>query len=422
MEQQLQKFMIQQFQPSGVSFRDGYENISEHLGPYFMPISVGVGVGAGVGVAPVVASSETTLFRPIPSVPMKDIIIPLNSLRGLPNEDESVGADSNLRRSKIPITIKHENKPQTLHEKARGNGNKPLDQYWAFWAAYISIHGMKAYENIPEKERFRFRLEQKAKASEWMVEDFKRTKTILAPHWYRLTNRDMEDMATSLMTNADESKEGLDCMVMMWNYYLHCGIGGCGVSGGRGVGIGGVGDGVSGISVGSREGSGKSASELYWVHPAKKVFYKLSMTNLDIVEKETASETIPNPGAVWGVFVKEKAGGKHFSYELRRMERGEEEKMEIENNSIRLSFVDKPLMAVSKYTLKELMDMGDIFGVRPPPSEKKSGNLDMENLVFEAEKNLGVIRKKPSVVKATEEKWKKGVWYENLEMYLSEIF
>jgi hypothetical protein len=134
-------------------------------------------------------------------------------------------------------------------------------------------------------------------------------------------------------------------------------------------------------------------------------------------------------GPVWGVFVKEKAGGgvdnkkrggNNFSYELRRMERGEEDKMEIENNAIRLSFVDKPLMAVSKYTLKELMDMGDVFGVRP--SEKKSGNLDMENLVSEAEKNLGVVRKKPSIVKATEEKWKKGVWYENLEMYLSEIF
>ena len=405
MEQQLQKFMIQQFQPSGVSFRDGYENISEHLGPYFMPISGDGGVGA-----PLVASSETNLFRPIPSVPMKDIIIPLknsnrtcglNSLRGLPNEDESVGVDSNLHRSKIPITIKHENKPQTLHEnkpqtlheKARGNGNKPLDQYWAFWSAYIAANGMKAYENIPEKERFRFRLEQKAKASEWMVEDFKRTKSILAPYWYRLTNRDMEDMATSLMTNADESKEGLDCMVMMWNYYVY----GCGVG-----------------------GSGKSASELYWVHPAKKVFYKLSMTNMDTVEKETGLETLPNPGSVWGVFVKEKAGGKYFSYELRRMERGEEDKMEIENNSIRLSFVDKPLMAVSKYTLKELVDMGDIFGVRPP--EKKSGNLDMENLMSEAEKNLGVVRKKPSVVKATEEKWKKGVWYENLEMYLSEIF
>lgn len=364
--------MIQQFQPSGVSFHagGGHENISEQLAPYFMPIS-------GVGVSPVVASSETSLFKPIASV---------------------ASAKDNI----IPVTIKHENKPQTLYEKSHENGNKPLDQYWAFWSAYISIHGMKAYENIPEKERFRFRLEQKAKASEWMVEDFKRTKTILAPHWYRLTNRDMEDMATSLMTNADESKEGLDCMVMMWNYYVYGG--GRGVSGGREDGL----------------GSGKSASELYWIHPAKKVFYKLSVTKMDITKKETGSETLPNAGAVWGVFVKEKAGGKHFSYELRRMERGEEDKMEIENNMIGLSFVDKPLMAVSKYTLKELVDMGDVFGVRPP--EKKSGNLDMENLVSEAEKNLGVVRKKPSVVKATEEKWKKGVWYENLEMYLSELF
>lgn len=377
MEQQLQKFMIQQFQPSGVSFRDegGYENISEQLAPYFMPIS---------GCIPVVTSSDETIFKPIPSVAsVKDNI-------------------------KIPVTIKHENKPQTLkeHEKDRRNGNKPLDQYWAFWAAYIAANGMEAYENISEKERFRFRLEQKAKASEWMVEDFKRTKVLMAPHWYRLTNRDMEDMATSLMTNADESKEGLDCMVMMWNYYLYSG--------------------------GGRE---CSASELYWIHPAKKIFYKLSMTKMDIVEKETGLETLPNVGPVWGVFVTEKTGNgnvknRHFSYELRKLSCSEKDEME--KNMLGLSYVDKPLMAVSKYTLKELVDMGELFGVRPMPM-KSSGELDMENLVSEAEINLGVIRKKMHSKKedledkrkenkSKEEKWKKGDWYENLEIYLSEIF
>ena len=363
MEQQLQKFMIQQFHPSGVSFRDGHENISEQLGPYFMPIS-----GDAVYATRVIATPEI-IFKPIPSHVVNDNINP-------------------------PVIIKE-------RENRTGNEKKNLDQYWAFWAAYIAANGMKAYENIPEKERFRFRLEQKAKASEWMVEDFKRTKAILASHWYRLTNRDMEDMATSLMTNADESKEGLDCMVMMWNYYLyHDSTSGC------------VNAGV------------KNQSELYWVHSEKKVFYKLSMTKMDT--NETVTESIPSVGPVWGVFVTEKAGKmdnkkRNFYYELRKLVR-EVDKTEIEKNAICLSYVDKPLMAVSKYTLKELVDMGDVFGVRPPPSEKTTGNLDMENLISESEKNLGVVRKKPSVVKATEEKWKKGVWYENLEMYLSEIF
>ncbi len=369
--------MIQQFQPSGVSFgQGGHENISEQLGDYFMPIPV------------------------------------------VPILNHSV-----ILKHETKHETKHENKPQTLICEKKTSPpqtiveereKKSLDLYWAFWAAYIATNGMEAYENISEKERFRFRLEQKAKASEWMVEDFKRTKSLMAPHWYRLTNRDMEDMATSLMTNADESKEGLDCMVMMWNYYLYCGGGGS--SGGR--------DGIG------REDSAKSASELYWIHPAKKVFYRLSMTNMDTIEKETASEILPNAGPVWGVFVKEKAGGggvdhhkkrsRNFSYELRKLTCLE--KMEMEKNMLGLSHVDKPLMAVSKYTLKELVDMGDVFGIRPPSSEKTTGKLDMENLVSEAEKNLGVVRKKPSVVKATEEKWKKGVWYENLEMYLSEIF
>lgn len=375
MEQQLQKFMIQQFQPSGVSFREGgHENISEQLAPYFMPIS------GGIGATPVVASSdETIIFKPIASI-------------------------ASVKDNIIPVTIKHENKPQTLYEKDRRNGNKPLDQYWAFWAAYIAANGMEAYENISEKERFRFRLEQKARASEWMVEDFKRTKTIMAPHWYRLTNRDMEDMATSLMTNADESKEGLNCMVMMWNYYVY------------GGGDSGREDGL---------GSGKSASELYWIHPAKKVFYKLSMTKMDTTENETVTESVPVAGPVWGVFVTEKTGNgnaknRHFSYELRKLTCSERD--EIEKNRIGLSYVDKPLMAVSKYTLKELVDMGDLFGVRPPLMKSSGGELDMEKLVSEAEINLGVIRKKPSIVKMTEEKWKKGNWYENLEIYLSDIF
>jgi hypothetical protein len=229
-----------------------------------------------------------------------------------------------------------------------------------------------------------------------MVEDFKRTKVLMAPHWYRLTNRDMEDMATSLMTNADESKEGLDCMVMMWNYYLYAG--------------------------GGREGS---ASELYWIHPAKKVFYKLSMTKMDTTEKETGLESLPNAGPVWGVFVTEKTGNgnaknRHFSYELRKLSCSEKDEME--KNMLGLSYVDKPLMAVSKYTLKELVDIGELFGVRPPLMKSTGGELDMEKLVSEAEINLGVIRKKPSIMKMTEEKWKKGNWYENLEIYLSDIF
>jgi methyl coenzyme M reductase subunit C len=140
---------------------------------------------------------------------------------------------------------------------------------------------------------------------------------------------------------------------------------------------------------------------------------------------------------VWGVFVKEKPGNgngknRNFSYELRKLTYSERD--EIEKNRICLSHVDKPLMAVSKYTLKELVDMGDIFGVQPPPSssEKTSGNLDMDTLVSEAEINLGVVRKKTSNKKDLEEnvkeskksleKWKKGDWYENLEIYLSEIF
>jgi len=353
MEQQLQKFMIQQFQPSGVSFLEsGHENISEYLEPYFMPIS-------GVSV-PIL---DKPIYAPIPSRSVN--IINEKSVR-----------------------------------KEFGNEKKKLDQYWAFWAAYIAANGMEAYENISEKDRFKFRLEQKAKASEWMVEDFKRTKSLMAPHWYRLTNRDMEDMATSLMTNADESKEGLDCMVMMWNYYLYHGV----------------------DCMNSRIIENPS-NDLFWVQPSKKIFYKLStIIKMNKVENENSVENVPDVvGSVWGVFVNEKVGSmdhkkRNYSYELRRITR--DERFEIEKNMVCLSYVDKPLMAVSKYTLKELIEMAELFGVRPSMKPV----LNLESLVSDAEINLGVIRKKTEVKKEMEEKWKKGDWYENLEIYLSDLF
>ena len=87
-------------------------------------------------------------------------------------------------------------------------------------------------------------------------------------------------------------------------------------------------------------------------------------------------------------------------------------------------------MAVSKYSLKELVDMGDLFGIRPPYINP---TINMETLILGEEKrvtdlemNLGSKNKKyleeiQNPGKGKEEKWKKGEWYENLGVYLSGI-
>lgn len=384
-EQNLQNFMIKNFHPSGIYLRGGHENISETLRPYFMPF-------------PVNKNSENVLIDKIPNT------IHQNSIK-INNEDN---AENSKKLNTVTKGIEN-NKTDKTDKKDK----KVLDQYWGFWSAYLSTHGMESYEKIPEKERFRFRLQEKAKASQWMVEDFKKTKTIMAPHWYRLNNRDLEDMATSLMTNADESKEGLYCMVLMWNYYTFQEI----------------------------TETQKSQNELLWVFPGKKVYYKIKKTNeskdenrdenMDDNKDESRDENV----STWGVFVYEKEFEKNMkkiknrTYEIRRL--NENEKEEIEKNMFQLCFVDKALMAVSKYSLKELVDMGEIFGIRPPYINH---TINMEMLVLEEEKritdlemSLGHKKTKKDLEenlnkgKGKEEKWKKGEWYDNLGVYLSGI-
>ena len=379
-EQKLQNFMIKNFHPSGIYLRGGHENISETLRPYFMPF-------------PVNKNSENVLIDKIPNT------IQQNSIKNN-NQDNA----ENSKKMNTVTKVIENNKTDKTDKKDK----KVLDQYWGFWSAYLSVHGKESYEKIPEKERFRFRLQEKSKASQWMVEDFKKTKSIMAPHWYRLNNRDLEDMATSLMTNADESKEGLDCMVMMWNYYTFHEI----------------------IE------TQKLQNELLWVFPDKKVYYKIQKTNES--KDESKDENKHENVSTWGVFVHEKEFEKNMkkiknrTYEIRRLNVNEKE--EIEKNMFPLCFVDKALMAVSKYSLKELVDMGEIFGIRPPYINHV---INMEILVldrqnFESaheESEMNSSRKKTkkdleenlNSGKGKEEKWKKGEWYENLEVYLSGI-
>jgi hypothetical protein len=103
---------------------------------------------------------------------------------------------------------------------------------------------------------------------------------------------------------------------------------------------------------------------------------------------------------------------------------------------VEIKSVNRSLAAISKYTLKDLMEIGGKLGLRPPMvsvlNEKIITKLDFVEKALEAEKELGVIRKtdktdktdKPqkSTEKRELEKWKKQDWYERLEEYCSQVF
>ena len=111
------------------------------------------------------------------------------------------------------------------------------------------------------------------------------------------------------------------------------------------------------------------------------------------------------------------------------LEKGEVES--IRKEMIEFKAVNRPLAAVSKYTLKELMEMGQKVGIQPPMisvlDEKGNMKLDLAEKVRMAERELGVVRKaedkkilKGEVKKV--EKWKKENWYESLEEHCLDVF
>jgi hypothetical protein len=107
-----------------------------------------------------------------------------------------------------------------------------------------------------------------------------------------------------------------------------------------------------------------------------------------------------------------------------------EEVESIRETMVEMKSVNRSLAAISKYTLKDLMDIGAKLGLRPPMvsvlNEKITTKLDFAEKALEAEKELGVIRKTDKTQKSTEkrelEKWKKQDWYDRLEEYCSQVF
>ena len=264
---------------------------------------------------------------------------------------------------------------------------------------------MDEYRKIPETKKLAFWIEEKTKMSDWFQENFVVAKKEIGKHWDRITNLEMEDAITGLVTDIDEAESGLKTLLLCWTYYSMT--------------------------------NEKGALECIWIVPGKSLYYSFSHGLLaekesekwgvfmDILEKpkNPNREVTPIDGAPTRKPLKPQ---RRFSF--RALEKGEVET--IQETMVEIKSVNRSLAAISKYTLKDLMEIGDKLGLKPPMvsilNEKIATKLDFAEKALEAEKELGVIRKTDNTNKSTEkkelEKWKKQDWYDRLEEYCSQVF
>ena len=289
-------------------------------------------------------------------------------------------------------------------------------RYWAFWTAWVAFHGMEEYQKIPETEQLAVWIQEKTKMSDWFQENFVVAKREMAKHWDKIFNLEMEESITGLVTNADENESGLKTLLLCWTYY-------------------------------SMTLVDKGAVECIWVVPGKSLYYSFSHGFEDEAEKQGAVKGAKKEQ--WGIFMDllESGGGKRpekagvegapprkpLKPQRRFLFRplDTEEVASIHKNMVEIKSVNRAFAAISKYTLKDLVEIGGKLGLQPPRlsavDEKGAMKLDLATKVLEAERELGVVRAggiKSAAKKEVEkmEKWKKTDWYERLEEYCAVVF
>ena len=308
------------------------------------------------------------------------------------------------------ISIAQVNKTKEMEMEMETNKTINIDsRFWAFWTTWISFYGLEEYNKIPEHKRLSVWIEEKTKMSDWFQVNFLAAKKEMGKRWHKMTNMDMEDIITGLVTDVDEKESGLKTMLLCWTYY-------------------------------SMTMEGKGAMECIWVVPEKCIYYSFTHGLDDAASSDVMAIHIS------GVFMEilepnirknnKNSGGASVSntppkkqrrFEYRELEKGEVEM--IRNSMVEITAVNRCLGAVSKYSLKELMEMGTKMGLSPPMisvvDEKGAMKLDLAEKVRSAEMELGVVRKpdeKKVLKKELEkvEKWKKGDWYERMEAFCME--
>ena len=294
-------------------------------------------------------------------------------------------------------------------------------RYWAFWTAWVAFHGMEEYQKIPETEQLAVWIQEKTKMSDWFQENFVVAKREIAKHWDKIFNLEMEESITGLVTDADESESGLKTLLLCWTYY-------------------------------SMTLVDKGAVECIWVVPGKSLYYTFSH-GLSNSDAEQGAEDGLEQGAKkgqWGIFMdlldssgfgrkrpeKEVEGApprKPLKPQRRFLFRplDTDDVASIHKNMVEIKSVNRAFAAISKYTLKDLVEIGGKLGLQPPRlsalDEKGAMKLELAAKVLEAERELGVVR--AGVIKAAAkkevekmEKWKKTDWYERLEEYCAVVF
>ena len=109
----------------------------------------------------------------------------------------------------------------TIQPRAQSQTHKSIldTRYWAFWSAWMSFYGLEEYEKIPEDKKLSFWIEEKTKMSDWFQFNFMFAKKEISKQWDRMTNMDMEDAITGLVTDVDEQESGLKTLLLCWTYY-----------------------------------------------------------------------------------------------------------------------------------------------------------------------------------------------------------
>ena len=179
---------------------------------------------------------------------------------------------------------------------------------------------------MTDKQRLAHWIAEKTVMSEWFQSNYMLAKKEVGKRWDKITNLELEEAITGLVTDANESEGGLKTALLCWIYY-------------------------------SNMDNSKEAS-LYWVLPDKAMYYVFDTSKVAAPETAEVVSDTAVAAAAWGVF---QIPDKKTRYDIRQL--APREAVEICENMVMVKAVNRPLGAMSKYTLAELVAVGKKVGL-----------------------------------------------------------
>lgn len=190
---------------------------------------------------------------------------------------------------------------------------------WAFWSVWIAFYGLEEYAKIPENKRMARWLEEKQTMSVWYQDNYSTAKKEVGKYWDKLSNAEMEDAITSLVTDADEIFDGLKICVLCWVYYA-----------------------CSEIFYNSCSNlSQPFVRKLFCVYPGKSVYFAFTGFTISEEQNVVKENTV-------GIFIDDQIVCRVLS---------DGEAVEICESMVAMKSVNKKHWSIGKYTATELADI-----------------------------------------------------------------